>query len=61
MPLIDLLERLLNDFLRSWRALLGAASSFLDKAIAIVAKQIWALIVFLPGVIRIWLIERVKM
>ena len=55
MPLIDLLERLLNDFLRSWRALLGAASSFLDKAIAIVAKQTWALIVFLPGVIRIWL------
>ena len=38
----------------------GAILSFLGKAVAFVAEHIWALIVFVAGLIGIWLMQRVK-
>ena len=38
----------------------GAILSFFGKAIEFVAKDAWALIVFVAGLIEAWLIQKVK-
>ena len=41
-------------------SIVGAILSFLGKAVGFVAEHTWALIVFLPGLIGWWLMQRVK-
>ena len=38
----------------------GAALSFLGKTAGFVAEHIWALIVFIAGLIGVWLMQRVQ-
>ena len=42
------------------RSLVAAILSFLGKAVGFVAEHTWALIVFVAGLIGVWLIQRVK-
>ena len=41
-------------------SVVGAALSFLGKAVGLVAENIWALIVFLAGISAWWLMQKVK-
>ena len=41
-------------------SVVGAILSFLGKAIGFAAEHTWALIVFVVGLIRVWLVQRVK-
>ena len=38
----------------------GGALSFLGKTVGFAAKHIWALIVFIPGLIAVWLMQRAR-
>ena len=38
----------------------GAILSFLGKVVGFVVEHIWTLIVFVVGVIGVWLMQRVK-
>ena len=39
---------------------IGAISSFLGMAVGFVAEHTWALIVFVTGLIGVWLMQKVK-
>ena len=39
---------------------IGAILSFLGKALGCVAKNTWALIVFVAGLIGVWLMQKVS-
>ena len=41
-------------------SVVGAILSFLGKAIGFVAEHTWTIIVFVVGLIRVWLVQRVK-
>ena len=41
-------------------SVVSAILSFLGKAVGFVAEHIWALIVFVVGLIGVWLMQRVK-
>ena len=41
-------------------SVVGAFLSFLGKAVGFVAEHTWALIVFVAGLISVWLMQRVK-
>ena len=41
-------------------SVVGVILSFLGKAVGFVAEHTWALIVFVVGLIVIWLVQRVK-
>ena len=42
------------------RSVVGAILSFLAKAVGFVAEHTWALIVFVVGLIGVWLMQKVK-
>ena len=41
-------------------SIVGAILSFFGKVVGFVAENTWALIVFVPGLIAVWLIQRVN-
>ena len=41
-------------------SVVGAALSFLRKTVGFAAKHIWAVIVFIAGLIVVWLMQRVQ-
>ena len=41
-------------------SVVGAILSFLGKAVGFVAEHTWALIVFVAGLISVWLMQRVR-
>ena len=62
--LADALERLAGKAAEALPDILGsvvsAILSFLGKAVGFVAEHAWALIVFVVGIIGVWLMQRVK-
>ena len=62
--LADTLKRLAGKAAEAFPAIIGsidgAALSFLGKAVGFVAEHTWALIVFVAGLIGLWLMQRVK-
>ena len=62
--LADALKRLAGKAVEALPAIVGslvaAILSFLGKAVGFVAEHTWALIVFVAGLIGVWLIQRVK-
>ena len=62
--LADALKRLTGKAIEALPAIVGsvvgAILSFLGKAVGFVAEHTWALIVFVTGLIGVWLIEWVK-
>ena len=41
-------------------SVVGAALHFLEKTVRFVAEHIWALIIFVAGLIAVWLMQKVK-
>ena len=41
-------------------SIVGAILSFLGKAVGFVAEYTWALMVFVAGLVRWWLMQKVK-
>ena len=62
--LVDALKRLAGKAVEALSAItgsvVGAILSFLGKVIGFVAEHTWALIVFVAGLIGLWLMQRVK-
>ena len=62
--LSDVLKRLARRAVEALPAIVGsvvgAILSFLGKAVGFVAEHTWALIVFVVGLIVVWLMQRVK-
>ena len=62
--LADALKRLAGKAVEALSAIVGSAAgvilSFLSKVVGFVAEHTWALIVFVAGLIGVWLIQRVK-
>ena len=62
--LADALKRLAEKAVEALLAIVGsvvgAILSFLGKAVGFVAEHTWALVVFVEGLICIWLMQRVK-
>ena len=60
----DALKRLAGKTVKAFPAIVesvvGAVSSFLSKAVGFVTEHALALIVFVAGVIGVWLMQRVK-
>ena len=56
-PKKNLLERLLKHCLLG--SVVGAILSFLGKAVGFVAEHTWTLIVFVAGLILVWLMQKV--
>ena len=62
--LADVLKRLAGKAAKALPAIVGsvvgAILSFLGKAVGFVAEHTWALIVFVAGLIAVWLMQKVK-
>ena len=62
--LADALKRLAEKAVEALPAIVGsvvgAISSFLGKAVGFVAEHTWTLIVFVAGLIGVWLMQRVQ-
>ena len=62
--LADALKRLVGKVVEALPAIMGsvvgAISSFLGKTVGFVAEHTWALIIFVVGLIDVWLMQRVK-
>ena len=62
--LADALKRLAEKVVEELPAIVGsvvgAILSFLGKAVRFVAEHTWALIVFVAGLVGVWLIQKVK-
>ena len=62
--LADPLKRLAGKAIEALPAIVesvvGAILSFLGKAVGFVAEHTWALIVFVVGLIGVWLMQKVK-
>ena len=62
--LADALKRLLGNVAEALPAnlgsVVGAILSFLRKAVGFVAEHTWTLIVFVVGLIGVWLMQKVK-
>ena len=62
--LADALKRLSGKVVKALPAIVGsvvgAILSFLGKAVGFVAEGTWALVVFLAGLIGVWLMQRIK-
>ena len=62
--LADALKRLSGKVVKALPAIVGsvvgAILSFLGKAVGFVAEHTWAVIVFVEGLIGVWLMQRVR-
>ena len=62
--LADALKRLAEKVVEELPAIVGSVAgailSFLGKAVGFVAEHTWALIVFVAGLVGVWLIQKVK-
>ena len=62
--LVNALKRLAGKAVEAVKAIVvsvvGAILSFLKKAIGFVAEHTWSLIVFVSGLVGVWLMQKVK-